>query len=170
MRRSPEGVRRWQDRSRERARERERERSSRRARSGSTRPGGLSRKRAGRRKATLPRPLRVRVLSRTRGLCTVCLHREQIDPERFSIPALQRLVTTGRLRAAVQLHHILPEDEYRQFARVEDNLIGVCVDCHMAHEFSPNGRIRRAALPACSIEFAETVGLSWFIERHYPVA
>lgn len=162
LKRNPEGVRAWTEKSRERARERERERQERRA-------AGLStRTRSGRRKAALPKGLRTQVVNRTYGICTTCLHREGIDATRLSIAALHRLVSQGRLRLAVQLHHVLPEQRYRHLALKPWNLIGICPEEHYAHEFAPNYRIPRSALPAETIDGADEQGLGWYIEENYP--
>lgn len=161
--RSAEGARRWQERSRQRARERAAEQAKRPP----LRPG--HRRGGGKRKVTVPRIIRARAMNRTYGACFVCLHREGLDPEDVTIEALRRLVSRAVVRRAVHLHHVLDEAKFPKLAKLLENLAGVCFDCHEAHHFQPNGRIPREALPACALELAEREGLTWYIERTYPL-
>jgi hypothetical protein len=153
--RSAEGQRAWEERTRERARERAQ---------------APRRRRTGKKKVIVPKPVRQIAINRSLGVCVVCLHRAGVDPDRVSIAALQRLVSRGVVRAAVQVHHVLPEQSYPELVKCSDNLVGVCTDCHYAHEYAPNQRIPRAALPSCCLELALDHGEMPYIERIYPLA
>jgi hypothetical protein len=164
LKRSPESQRAWERTTRDRALERQREvaaRQERRTRSGL---------RAGRKKnkVTVPAGARMKALARSHGVCVACLQREGIDLDRITISALELLVRRGVVRAAVQVHHVLDEEKWKQLAKLADNLVGICLQCHQDHHFKPDGRIARAALPSCTLELAEREGLDWYIERTYP--
>lgn len=166
--RSAEANRKWQEKTRARALEREKEvRERQKQRVARGLPAGRQRANA---KVRVPASIRARVLSRSLGVCVVCLEREGVDPERITLEALHRLAARGVVRMACQLHHVLDEQNWKHLAKLAENLVGVCVECHQSHHFAPNGRIPRAALPACVFELAEAEGLTWYIESTYPVA
>lgn len=101
-----------------------------------------------RRRASIPPEIRGAVYERSDGRCII----------------------TGCRKRPVHLHHVLPVDEWPAFELEPDNMVGMCVDCHMSHEFG--GVNRRAIyveeLPPCAILFAAAHGLGWFIARTYP--
>jgi hypothetical protein len=91
----------------------------------------------------VPAEARHGALERTAGRCITC-------PDR-----------------AVQVHHVLPKSKWPHLAKLADNLVGVCVECHARHE-SAFRRIPRSALPAVTLALAEREGLTWYIDRTYP--
>lgn len=130
-----------------------------------------SRRASGRaRQSYIPPALRAIVRARSLGVCVVCLHREGVDVKCVTLTALNELVERRVVAPIAQLHHVLPKDDahWPHLALERDNLIGVCADCHYAHEFQPDGRIPRAALPTCALDLAEREALMHYIERAYP--
>jgi hypothetical protein len=112
--------------------------------------GGLQRRGAGparaKPKAPDPIPPETRRAARARsgGKCVVCAHRGY----------------GGRGgRKAAHLHHVFPKQANRwpELIAVEDNLVGVCFDCHEAHE-GGSERIPLGALPECVFRLAADVG------------
>lgn len=174
LRSDPDKVRAWGDRSREAQLERARGRDGqmstliRRAATaagdfrddaGNLIPASLSTLKPGRRKrkASLTKGLRARVLRRSEGLCVACV----CELRRAGKPL------TAAMRA-VQLHHVLPEQHWPEHAKAEDNLVGVCVRHHARHE-SAFERLPRGALPEVVLRYAEQAGAYWYIEQTYPL-
>lgn len=95
-------------------------------------------------KSKVPAGARAAAYARTSGRCLMC-------PAR-----------------AVQVHHVLPRHRWPHLAKLAANLVGICPGCHDNHERA-HRRIPRALLPAETLTLAESEGLTWYIERTYPV-
>jgi 5-methylcytosine-specific restriction endonuclease McrA len=92
----------------------------------------------------LPPDVRRAARARSEGKCVVCLHRGR----------------RGRsLGKAVHLHHVLPKglDRFKRWATESANLIGLCFDCHMAHE-NASRRVPWEALPDVTVNLIARVG------------
>jgi len=76
----------------------------------------------------IPKDMRERVLEITGGFCFLC-----------------------GVRRAVHLHHFLPVQRWPELELDEDNLRGMCFDCHMGHE-NASKRIPYEALPRDTLE------------------
>jgi hypothetical protein len=101
-----------------------------------------SRERAARRrKAKIPIGVREAVRARQKGKCAVC-----------------------GWRRIQQMHHVLPESRFPQFAQLAENLLGVCVGCHASHE-GASRRIPVSVLPVAALDLAAREGFP--IERYY---
>lgn len=111
---------------------------------------------------------RARALSRSGGLCIVCVYNAGVDVRHAPDRVLRDLVERGVVKAARTLHHVLPKQRWPEFAEVCENLVAVCDGHHMDHEFAPSSRIPRGALPACALELADAAGLMDYIEATYP--
>lgn len=110
---------------------------------------------------------RARALSRSGGLCIVCLHEAGVhDVRKLSMRQLQDLVESGRVKAARVLHHVFPRQRWPDLITVGDNQVDVCTDHHNGHEFGGQ-RIPRAALPACSTDLAVTEPMRRYLETTY---
>jgi hypothetical protein len=107
--------------------------------------GGLRRSEPTRRKPKpalrIPPETRAEVKARSGGKCVVCLYRGKRHPSK-----------------AAHLHHCFPKQENRwpELALVGDGMVGVCFDCHGAHEGGA-GRIPLLALPECVFRLAADV-------------
>jgi 5-methylcytosine-specific restriction endonuclease McrA len=113
------------------------------------------RRSAGKRRPSVPPEVRRRVRARSGGRCIVCAWR-------------------GKPRAgkARHLHHVWPVQKFPDLALVEDNLVGACEDCHFSHEYAPDKRIPREALPACVHALYERLPepARLYFEKTYPLA
>lgn len=78
----------------------------------------------------------------------------------------------GQCRGPVQGHHAIAKSKLRQLG-----LIAACMDlrnrvpvCEHRHEQHTTGYrpIPRELLPASVFEFADELGLGWYVDRHYP--
>jgi hypothetical protein len=177
LRSDPQATSAWQQRSRERALERARGREgmASAALRAATAPGdfrdadgevlpakpllpGLSTLKRTKRKKQIvvPKGVRQSALRRSEGLCIVCLY-----------DALRRGQMRQTACRATQLHHVLPQRTWPEFAKCVEILVGICPACHQNHE-SAFRRIPWAALPQCAVDFARRHRLDWFIERTYP--
>jgi hypothetical protein len=94
--------------------------------------------------ARVPRDAAQAARARSRGLCVVCVFDGKSNQRR------------GK---AVHLHHAFPKQRNRwpHLAKDSRNLVGVCFDCHMAHE-NASRRIPLEALPACVFVLAVRTG------------
>jgi 5-methylcytosine-specific restriction endonuclease McrA len=101
----------------------------------------------GRRKSRkrIPKQLRRDVLELTHGYCFLC-----------------------QKRPAVHLHHFLAVQRFPEMEFEQDNLTGMCFDCHMAHE-NASQRIGWDELPRRTVEWCREVGDPWlaYLERTY---
>lgn len=112
---------------------------------------------------------RARALSRSGGLCIVCLYNVGItDVRRVSTRRLQDLVESGAVKASRVLHHVFPKQRWPALITCDDNQVDVCDDHHNDHEFKPDGRIPRAALPECSVALATTEPMRRYLDATYP--
>ena len=99
------------------------------------------------RRAAIPKAMRARIYARSQGRCVVC-----------------------RTRRATTLHHVFPVQRWPELELEEANLIGLCWECHDAHERALP-RVPHAQLPRQAVELAKRVGpdAEAYIERTYPV-
>lgn len=111
---------------------------------------------------------RARALSRSGGLCIVCVYNAGLDVDRAPDRVLRDFVERGVVKAARTLHHVLPKQRWPHLAEVTENLVAVCHTHHMDHEFAPRDRIPRGALPACVLDLADAEGLMHYIDATYP--
>jgi 5-methylcytosine-specific restriction endonuclease McrA len=69
-------------------------------------------------RARVPAPVRQQVKARTGGRCAACM-----------------------AQPVHQLHHVLPQQRFPELALEPLNMVGLCVDCHAAHEYAPGRRL-----------------------------
>lgn len=81
-----------------------------------------------------PRGVLRLVVARDRGRCVWCRHE-------------------GRDVRAEHPHHLLPQQTWPWLAGVAANVVCLCAQCHMKHEFSPRDRLPWDALPVSCREF-----------------
>lgn len=182
LRSDPEKTRAFVERGRERARERDREQqalgregmASMRIRAPLLPPvPGLRPPAPPKRKAKdikVPPGARNKALDRSKGICVVCAFNARVDVVRLPREIRMQLLRDGVIQRATQVHHVLPRNKWPGLIKLADNLIGVCVDCHMAHEYIgvKRRRIPRAALPACAIALADGMPKrERYLERTY---
>jgi 5-methylcytosine-specific restriction endonuclease McrA len=100
------------------------------------------------RRKKIPVTKREQVYARSGGRCVVC-----------------------RTARCAQLHHVLPVQTWPQYELEPRNMLGVCVDCHAAHEHGGVNRrpIRRGEIAWPVVEFVLGEGLAWFLVRTYPL-
>lgn len=77
-------------------------------------------------------------------------------------------------RVNVDGHHIVPAQTLRRhglhaYLMDKRNRLSVCRDDHEAHH-NRSRPILRGLLPAAVSEFADELGLTWYLDRHYPFA
>lgn len=80
----------------------------------------------------------------------------------------------GECAGPVQGHHIVSKEllkKRRLFAFLMDlrNRLPVCSRRHSQHTTAFK-RIPRDVLPAAAFEFADELGLGWYVDKHYPAA
>lgn len=83
------------------------------------------------------------------GACVRCGSRRNVDGH-HAIPA--------RILRMLGLHAYLSDRR---------NRVDVCRDCHESHE-NRSKPLTREELPAAVWEFAAELGLTWYLEKHYP--
>lgn len=79
----------------------------------------------------------------------------------------------GECSGPIQGHHIIPRQKLRHYGYLDflldrRNRLAVCEHRHEQHTtgYKP---IPRRVLPASVFEFAEELGLDWYIDKHYPL-
>lgn len=135
----PEKTRAWQDRSRKPL-----DRTAHLV-SRSTLDGfGPPKRQPPKRPDPIPAETRAAARARSGGRCIVCV----FDGNAHN--------AQGK---ATALHHVFPKSrrKWPMLVAVEDNLVGVCFDCHGAHE-GGSRRIPLLALPECVFRLAADVG------------
>ena len=101
---------------------------------------------AKKRRASIPKPVRARVMARSEGKC-IC----------------------GCGRKATHIGHALEVSRWPELELIEANMYGVHHDCHWAHHFTPNARIPMRHLPRCVFDLVNELGpkAEAEIERYY---
>lgn len=68
--------------------------------------------------------------------------------------------------------HVIPQQTLRRNAphlRWDTRLgIGLCREAHRRHD-EHRVRVPRDLLPAGCVDLAESVGLGWYLDKHYPL-
>jgi len=78
----------------------------------------------------------------------------------------------GKCEGRVQAHHIIRKSTllalgFHDFVMDKRNRLAVCEHRHEQHTCA-HRLIPRRLLPASVFEFAEELGLGWYLDRHYP--
>jgi hypothetical protein len=63
----------------------------------------------------------------------------------------------GHRGRAEHPHHLLPKQTWPELVGAVANIVALCGDCHMRHEFSPRDRLPWDALPGSCQEFLTAV-------------
>jgi hypothetical protein len=121
---------------------------------------GRGKLKPGKRKVAIrvPDDVRMEVRRRTGGKCTLCLHDGLSWHDAGWI---------------VHLHHVWPKAKWPQHAKDPANLMGLCADHHMSHEF-PGCKPTRIPREALSLEAMGLAGsdgpMLSHLEREYPTS
>lgn len=113
------------------------------------------RRSAGRKRPRIPDAVRLAVRARSKGRCVVCVWRGY-----------------ARAGKARHIHHVWPVQRFPELALEPDNMVGACEQCHFNHEYAPDKRMPREALPACVHALYERLPepARLYFERTYPTA
>jgi hypothetical protein len=151
-------------------------------------PGRQGLKRSGpltrRMPLTAKAPARARsTLARARKRRLTAAERDAADLWQQQVKASGVCAACGAVGVPLDAHHVIPKRLLRALERrlalptrtlVWDAANGVALckgiaggRCHMRHE-SAFARVPRRRLPEPALAFATQLGLTWFIERHYP--
>jgi 5-methylcytosine-specific restriction endonuclease McrA len=108
----------------------------------------------GKRKQRKKRPVALRdeVRKRSHGRCIVCVFDNEQPPAKIA-----------------HLHHVLGVERWPELELAASNLVGLCVRHHEQHTKAFR-RVPMAALPACAVTMAHTLGgrAVMELERYYP--
>lgn len=120
------------------------------------------------RRARVPAKMRARVYQRSGGVCVACAALRGLEASALPSARARRLLRQGLARACAHIHHVLPVQTWPDLELVEDNMVGVCVECHDEHERA-HRRIPRGALPRRAVMLAAAVGpaAADYVERTY---
>lgn len=79
------------------------------------------------------------------------------------------LIPECHYRGRLEMHHVLPKDDWPDLVQLPDNLVGLCRQCHQRHEMAYR-RILRPELPRVALALAEREGprALAYVERIYP--
>lgn len=83
-------------------------------------------------------------------------------------------VPNHRLPGRIDGHHVIPKSVligrgFHEFVMDKRNRLALC-RTHHANHHSRSQPIPRSLLPESVFEFADELGLGWYLDRHYPFA
>jgi predicted nucleic-acid-binding Zn-ribbon protein len=70
---------------------------------------------------------------------------------------------------SVHRHHVITRQECKRRgidADTPENLVPLCLRCHFQHHRCLP-KLKQSVLPGATVEWADGIGMAWFLDRYY---